>query len=97
MLLSNTFPFWPMRPIFDIHFVTGFFAIAGVVFTVIMLIDCLKREPHEFAHPISKNAEHDKVIWAVAMVLSLSLYFIGTFVYLFIVFLGKKDDSSNKM
>ena len=91
MRLATTFPFWPMQPFFDIHFVTGLVAIAGVVFTVIMLIDCLKREPNEFAHPISRNGEYDKVIWAVAMMLSLSLYFIGTFVYLFIVFLGKKE------
>ena len=68
-------------------------AIIGIVFTVIMLIDCLKRKPEEFAHPISKDGQHDKVIWAVAMALSLSLYFVGPVVYFFVVYLAKKDSS----
>jgi hypothetical protein len=94
MLLNinfNNFPFWPMRPMFGIQYLTGLLAIVGVVFTVIMLIDCLKREPGEFAHPISKGGQHDKVIWAVAMVLSLSLYFVGPIVYFFVVYMAKKD------
>ena len=94
MLLNinfNNFPFWPMRPLFGIQYLTGLLAIVGVVFTVIMLIDCLKREPNEFAHPISKGGQYDKVIWAVAMVLSLSLYFVGPIVYFFVVYLAKKD------
>ncbi len=94
MLLNISFPFWPLRPVFEIHYLTGLLAIAGVVFTVIMLIDCLKREPQQFAHPISEGGKYDKIIWAVAMAVSLSLYFIGTIVYFFVVFLGKKDDSS---
>lgn len=90
MLLSINFPFWPLRPMFEIQYLTGLIAIVGVVFTVIMLIDCLKREPDEFVHPISKGGQYDKVIWAVAMALSLSLYFIGTIVYFFVVYIARK-------
>ncbi|MBL7214489.1 MAG: PLDc N-terminal domain-containing protein [Phycisphaerae bacterium] len=94
MLLNMSFPFWPMRPIFEIRYLTGLLAVAGVVFTVIMLIDCLKREPEQFAHPISTAGKYDKIIWALAMAISLSLYFIGTIVYFFVVYLGKKDSDS---
>jgi len=87
----NNFPFWPMRPMFGLQYLAGLLAIVGVVITVVMLIDCLKREPEEFAHPISKGAQYDKVIWAIAMALSLSLYFIGTIVYFFVVYIAKKE------
>ena len=94
MLLNAAFPFWPLRPVFEIHYLAGLLALAGVVFTIFMLVDCLKRQPHQFAHPISEEGRYDKIIWAVAMAVSLSLYFIGTIVYFFVVFLGKKEDSS---
>ena len=91
MLLNMSFPFWPVQPVFAFESLAGLLAMAGVVITVIMLIDCLKREPEQFPHPISTEGKYDKVIWALAMVLSLSLYFIGTIVYFFVVHRGKKD------
>jgi len=93
MLMMNAFGFWPIRPVFEIHYLTGLLAIAGVAFTVFMLIDCLKREPAQFAHPISDGGKYDKIIWAIGMFLSLSLYFIGTFVYFFVVYLAHKDSN----
>lgn len=96
MMQSFTFPFWPMRPMFEIHYLTGLLAIVGIVFTVFMLVDCLKRRTDQFAHPISDGGKYDKIIWAVAMSLSLSLYFIGTVVYFFVVYLGKKDESQGQ-
>ena len=91
VLLNITFPFWPLRPMLEVQYLTGLLAIVGVVFTVIMLIDCLKREPGEFVHPISTGGRYDKVIWAIAMALSLSFYFIGTIVYFFVVYIAKKN------
>ena len=91
MLLNMSFPFWPMKPIFAFESLTSLVAMAGVVFTVIMIIDCLKREPHQFANPLSPEGKYDKIIWALAMVLSLTLYFLGTIVYFFVVYRDKKE------
>lgn len=93
--METSFPFWPVRPEFAVHFVGGLLAFAGLVFTIFMLIDCLKRTSDQFAHPISKNAEYDKVIWAVVMVASLMFYFIGTIVYFFVVYMAKKEPSND--
>lgn len=90
--MNMSFPFWPIRPEFAAHYMGFLLALAGIVVTVIMMIDCLKRNPEQFAHPISKNAEYDKIIWALAMGISLSFYFIGTIVYFFVVFMAKKED-----
>ena len=94
MLLNMSFPFWPMRPVFGLEGIISLLALVGVVFTVIMLIDCLKREPKQFANPISTEGKYDKIIWALAMVLSFSLYFIGTIVYFFVVYRSKDESQS---
>jgi len=91
MLLNMSFPFWPMRPVFALDGLVSILALAGIVCTVIMLVDCLKREPNQFAHPISAEGKYDKIIWALAMALSLSLYFLGTIVYFFVVYRDKKE------
>ena len=92
MLLNISFPFWPVRPVFAVEGLIGLLGLVGVVFMVIMLIDCLKRSPEQFTHPISTAGKYDKIIWALAMALSLSLYFIGTIVYFFVVY-HTKDES----
>ncbi len=94
--MNISFPFWPVRPEFAMQYLVGMLALVGIVFTVIMLIDCLKRKPEQFAHPLSTNAAYDKIIWALAMVFSLSFYFVGTIVYFFVVFLGKKEESQGQ-
>lgn len=91
MLLNMSFPFWPMRPVFAVEGLISLLGLVGVVFMVIMLIDCLKRNPEQFAHPISTAGKYDKIIWALAMVLSLSLYFVGTIVYFFVVYRDKSE------
>ena len=36
------FPFWPIRPIFGFQILLGILAVAGLIFSLIMLIDCFK-------------------------------------------------------
>ncbi len=68
-------------------------AILGVVFTLIMLIDCLKRPTSKFYNPLTKESEHDKLIWAAAILLSLSFYCVGAIAYYFVI---KKAKPQNK-
>jgi len=67
------------------NLLVGAIAIAGIIFTIVMLIDCLKRKKTDFPHPITNNADYDKIIWAAAIVISLWYYFLGTIVYFFVV------------
>jgi len=71
-------------------------AIAGVVFSLVMLIDCLKRPARGFPNPLTKNGEYDRLIWATAIVLSLWFYFLGAIVYFFVV-LGTKAKKTEKV
>ena len=61
------FPFWPISPTFGIHAMWSIMAVAGVIFSVIMLIDCLKRPVSKFYYPLTKEGEYDKLIWAAAI------------------------------
>ena len=54
-------------------------------------IDCLKRPPAKFHNPLTKKGEYDKLIWAVAILLSLYFYFIGPVAYFFVVKRGKPE------
>ncbi len=69
----------------------GVIALLGVVFTLIMLIDCLKRPVSKFYNPLTKEAEHDKLIWAFAILLSLSFYFVGAIAYYFVIKKAKPE------
>ncbi len=86
------FPFWPIRPIFGIHAMWGILAVAGVIFSLIMLIDCLKRPTSKFYNPLTKDGEYDKLIWAAAIALSLSFYCLGAIVYFFVIKIAKPED-----
>jgi hypothetical protein len=87
------FPFWPIRPFFGIEALRGVIAILGVVFSVIMLIDCLKRPTSKFYNPLTKEGQYDRLIWAAAIVLSLNFYFVGAIAYYFVI---KKAKPENK-
>jgi len=78
------FPWWPLAPVFGAGILVSLLAIAGVVFSLVMLIDCLKRPGDKFLNPLTKNGEYDKLIWAVAIVASLWFYFLGAIVYFFV-------------
>ena len=65
--------------------------IVAVIFSIVMLIDCLKRKQGQFLNPLTKNGEYDKLIWAVGIVVSLYFYFVGAIVYYFAVKLAKPD------
>ena len=87
------FPFWPMGRFFEAsgEILAGLLAIGGIIFTVIMLIDCLKRPASKFAYPLTKGGKSDRLIWSIAMVVSLWFYFIGTIVYFFVVKQAKAE------
>ncbi len=84
-ILLCALPAWPLEPFIGFKMFAGLMAIAGVIFSLVMLIDCLKRPNSKYFNPITKNAQYDKIIWAVAIVASLSFYFLGAIVYLFVV------------
>lgn len=75
----------PFDPFFGIHILSDLVALAGIVFSVIMLIDCLKRPDSKFYYPIIKRGDYDKLIWAVLIMLSLRFFFIGAIAYFFVV------------
>ena len=83
---------WPMGPVEGMGRLAGMVAIGGVIFSIIMLIDCLKRKPSDFVNPLTKSGEYDKLIWAGAIVGSLWIYFLGAIVYFFIVKKAKRDE-----
>jgi hypothetical protein len=79
------FPFWPIRPIFGIEALWGVLAVVGVVFSIIMLIDCLKRPASKFHNPLTNEGKYDKLIWAAGITLSLSFYCVGAIAYFFAI------------
>lgn len=93
MALACKLPWWPIGPIFGAGVLVGLLAIAGVIFSLVMLIDCLKRRQSEFLSPITKNGEHDKLIWTAAIVASFWFYFLGAIVYFFVVKKAKPEKS----
>jgi hypothetical protein len=76
---------WPPGPMVGDKLTLEMLALAGVIFSLAMLIDCLKRPARKFVHPLTKNGEYDKLIWAAAIVASLWFYFLGAIVYFFVV------------
>ena len=91
VMMCIRIPPWPMGPIFGVGVLLGLLAIAGVVFSLVMLIDCLKRPGDKFLNPLTKNGEYDKLIWAAAIVASLWFYFLGAIVYFFVVKKAKPE------
>jgi hypothetical protein len=87
------FPWWPVRPFWCAGVFVTLLAIAGIIFSIFMLIDCLKRPASKFAYPLTKDGEYDKLIWALVILLSLSFYFVGAIVYFFVVKKAKPESS----
>lgn len=85
MAVVCKFPWWPMLPIYVGGVLLGLLFIAGVVLSIVMLIDCLKRPASKFPNPLTKKGEYDKLIWAAAIVASLWFYCVGAIVYFFVV------------
>ncbi len=74
-----------MGPVVGVGVLLTILAIVGFIFSLVMLVDCLKRPASKFVHPLAKNGEYDKLIWAAAIVASLWFYFVGAIVYFFVV------------
>jgi hypothetical protein len=85
MILACRFGCWPAGPFVGAQVWGGLLVVAGVIFSVVMLIDCLKRKPADFVNPLTKNGEYDRLIWAGAIFLSLWFYCVGAIVYFFVV------------
>lgn len=94
MFTGCRIPFWPMVPILGAGIFVVLLAIAGIVFSIFMLIDCLKRPASKFYYPLTKEGQYDKLIWAAAIVFSLWFYFLGAIVYLFVVKTAKPESNS---
>ncbi|MGB2806975.1 MAG: hypothetical protein WBC22_04505 [Sedimentisphaerales bacterium] len=93
MALICRFPCWPIAPFFGVEALPTLLAIAGIIFSIFMLIDCLKRPASKFYCPLTKEAEYDKLIWTAGILLSLQFYFVGAIVYFFVVKRAKQDTS----
>jgi hypothetical protein len=87
---------WPLGPMVGGGVILGILAVAGIVFSLIMLIDCLKRSAKRFPNPLTKNGEYDRLIWAGAIVLSLWFYFLGAIIYFFVVMRDKTKKAEKK-
>lgn len=85
MTVMLGFPFWPLGPILPVKILLVTLAVTGMIFSIVMLTDCLKRKASEFPNAITKNAEYDKLIWAVGIIISLWFYFLGAILYFFVV------------
>lgn len=87
------FPLWPMGRFFEASgaVLAGLLAIAGLIFSVMMLIDCLKRPVSKFPYPLTKGGEYDRLIWSIAIVASWWFYFLGAIVYFFVVKQSKAE------
>ena len=92
-LTCKLFPCWPIVPLLGGGVLLFLLGIAGAVFSIVMLIDCLKRPVSKFYYPLTKGAEYDKLIWAAAILLSFSFYFVGAIVYFFVIRRGKPQTS----
>ncbi len=90
-VICKLFPCWPIAPVLSGGVLLVLLALAGIIFSIVMLIDCLKRPASKFYNPLTKEAEYDKLIWAVAILLSLQFYFVGAIVYFFVVWREKPE------
>lgn len=90
-VICKLFPCWPIAPVLSGGVLLVLLALAGIIFSIVMLIDCLKRPASKFYNPLTKGAEYDKLIWAAAILLSLQFYFVGAIVYFFVVWREKPE------
>lgn len=59
---------------------------AGLIFSLVMLIDCLKRDHSAFRNTFTRTGEFDKLIWAGLIVISFFILIpVGSIVYFFVV------------
>ncbi len=87
--IYNGFCFWPLNPKVLVGagaLAIGILGIIGLIFSLVMLIDCLKRNHEDFGNIFTKDGQFDKIIWAIAIIITaLPFYFAGAIVYYFVV------------
>ena len=76
---------------FPLIFLVGLFYVGGFVFSIIMFIDCLRREHSSFKNTFTKDGEYDKIIWALLILVGMSIFHLGAILYFFIVRKGEKN------
>ena len=87
-------PCWPLVPFVGCGLLMAILWVAGLIFSLVMVVDCLKRPNSQFYNPLTKDGEYDKLIWAAAIVVTLWFNFIGAIVYYFVVKrAGPRDDA----
>jgi membrane associated rhomboid family serine protease len=95
--MISKFGFWPLEPMVGEKIILGVLAVAGAVFSLVMLVDCLKRPARKFPNPLTKNGEYDRLIWIAAIILSsLWFYFLGAMVYFFVVRRDKTEKAQKE-
>ena len=62
--------------------------IAGYLFWIWMLLDCLKREPGKFGTFFTKTGDLDKVVWFAFLVVSI---FVGAIAYWYFIWRKQSD------
>jgi prolipoprotein diacylglyceryltransferase len=68
----------------------GLLVLAGFVFSIWMLVDCVKREHSNFKKTFTKEGEYDKIIWVVFIFVGISLFHFGAILYFFLVKKNRK-------
>ena len=73
-----------------------FLWLIGFVFSIIMLIHCLRRNHDDFQNTFTKSGEYEKVIWAALIILSFYFFFVGAILYYFVVKRGESREASKE-
>lgn len=76
-------------------FFIGALYVVGIVFSIIMLVDCLKREHTDFKTTFTKNREYDKIMWTIFIIVGVFLYHLGAILYFFLVKKSLKQNAGN--
>ena len=62
---------------------------ALVIFSAVMLFDCIRRNHSQFKLIFTQNSAHEKIIWAFLIVLSAKIFGTGAIAYYYFVKRGK--------
>lgn len=72
-------------PFLLIAWTIGLVMLAFVLFSIAMLVDCLKRPASEFGGIIFQDPQYEKLAWIIVIIFTAKLFAVGAFAYLFMV------------